>query len=98
MRGVGVDRCREETEDENDDAVTDPEGIEEDAPYTRDVKGAPDQFVGMPCCIGHLVRVTDGASDAMPQEHGLGDDVGCVEAADADGDHVVEGCCGTNVD
>ena len=98
MRSIRVDHCRKEAEDENDDAVTDREGIEEDAPNTRDVKGAPDQFVGMPCCTGHLVRVTNGASDAMPQEHGFGDDVGCVEAADADGDNVVEGCRGTNVD
>ena len=98
MRGIGVDHCRKEAEDENNDAVTDREGVEEDAPNTRDVKGAPDQFVGMPSCTGHLVGVTDGASDAMPQEHSFSDDVGCVETADPDGDNVVEGRCGTNVD
>ena len=98
MRSIGVDHCRKEAEDENNDAVTDREGIKEDAPNTRDVKGAPNELVGMPCCTGHLIRVTDGASNAMPQEHGFGDDVGCVEATDADGDNVVERCCGTNVD
>ena len=98
MRRVRIDDLRKEAEDEDDDAVADAEAVEEDAPDARDVEGAPDELVGVPGRVGHLVGVPDRAADAVPEEEGLGQDVGCVEAADADGEDVVEGGRRTDVD
>lgn len=98
MRSIRVDHLRKEAEDEDNDTVTDAKGVEEDAPNTGDVKGAPDEFIGMPCRTGHLLGVADRSSNTMPKEEGLGEDVGSVEAADTHGNDVVEGCRGTNVD
>ena len=89
---------REEAEDEDNDAVAYPEGIEQDAPDAGDVKWTPDEFVGMPGCTGHLVGVPDVASNAVPEQEGFGEHVGGVEAADAEGNDVVEGGCGADVD
>ena len=98
MRGIWIDHLREEAEDEDDDAVTHTKRVEQDAPNTRDMEWAPDELVGVPGRTGHLAGVTDRPSDAMPKEEAFDEDVGRVEAADADGDDVVEGCCGTNID
>ena len=97
MRSIRIRHHGEEAEDEDDDAITDTEGVEKDAPHTGDVKGAPDEFVGVPRGAGHLIGVPDRSSDPVPEQEGLGQDVGGVEAADADGDDVVEGGCGTDV-
>ena len=52
----------------------------------------------MPDCAGHSRRVADGAADAVIEEEGFGEDVGGVKGADADGDDVVEGGGGADVD
>ena len=93
MRSIRVVHRRKEAKNKDNNTVTDGKGIQKDAPNTGDVKGAPDELVGMPCRTGHLAGMTDGASDTVPEEHGLGKDVGCVKAADTDGDDVIEGCC-----
>ena len=98
MRSIRIDHLGKEAEDEDNDTIANTKGVEEDTPNAGDVKGAPDEFVGMPRRTGHLLRVADRSSDTVPKEEGLGEDVGSVEAADADGDDVVEGCRGTYVD
>ena len=97
VRGVGIDRLREEAEDEDYDPVSDPEGIEQYTPDTGDVEGAPDEFVGVPRGTRHLGGVQDVASDAVPEQEGFGEHVGCVETAHAEGNDVVEGGGGANV-
>lgn len=62
------------------------------------MEGAPDEFVGVPGCVCHLGGVKDGAAEAVVEEQGLGEDVRGVEAADAEGDDVVEGGGGADVD
>ena len=62
------------------------------------MEGTPDEFVGVPGCARHLAWVPHVAADAVPEEEGFGEDVGCVEAADAEGDDVVEGGGGADVD
>ena len=98
MRGIGIDHLRKEAEDEDNDTIANTEAVQENAPDTGNVKGPPDELVGVPGRIGHLVGVADGAPDAVPEEEALGEDVGGVEAADADGEDVVERRCRTDVD
>ena len=98
MRRIRIDRLREEAENKDNDAVTNTEGIEKDAPDTRDVKGAPDEFIGLPRGARHLVGVFNGSSYAMPEKKSLGEDVRGVEAADANGDDIVESSCRADVD
>ncbi len=66
MRGIRIDHLREEAENEDNDTITHTKGVEQDAPNTRNVKGTPYKFVGMPRGTGHLAGVADRASDAMP--------------------------------
>lgn len=61
------------------------------------MKGAPDKlsrFAG----IVDAVAGSDAAGDAAVEEETLGDDVGGVEGADAEGNDVVEGGGGAEVD
>ncbi len=98
VRSVWIYHCRKEAKSEHDDTIPHPEGIKEDAPDTRNAERTPNQFIRMPGGAGHLAGLADCSSDAVPEEKGLGEDIGGVEAADADGDDVVESGCGTNVD
>lgn len=98
MCGIGIDHLREEAEDKDNNTITDTKSVEEDAADTRDVKRAPDEFVCMPRGTGHLTWMTNRASDAMPEKESFGNDVGSVEAADANRDDIVESGCGADVD
>ena len=98
MRRIRVHHLREQTKNKHNNPIPDAKRIEQDAPYPRDVEGTPHQLVRMPCATGHLVAVTHGAADAVPEQEGFGEDVGCVETAYADGDDGVEGDCGADVD
>ena len=60
------------------------------------MKRTPDQLIRLAGIVGS--GVTDRARAAAPEEEGFGDDVGGVEAADAEGDDVVEGGGGADVD
>ena len=97
VRGIRIRHLREEAEDEDDDAVPDAKGVQQDAPDAGDVEGAPDELVGLPRRPSHLARVADRPPDAVPEKEGLGEDVRGVEAADAEGDDVVEGGRGADV-
>ena len=97
VRRVRIDHLRKEAENKHDDAVADAEAIQKNAPDSGHVEGTPDEFVGVPGCVGHLGGVPDGAAEAVPEEEGFGEDVGGVEGADADGEDVVEGGGGADV-
>jgi len=92
VRSIWVD------ENEENDCIPHTKGIEKDSPDTRDVERTPDQFVRVPGGAGHWARVADRSPHSVPEEERLGEEVGGVEAADADGDNVVERSCGTDVD
>lgn len=98
MRRIRVDCLRKEAEDEDNNTITNAKGIQKDAPNTGDMEGAPDELISMPGGAGHLAGVTDGSSDAVPEEQGLGENIRCVKAADADRDDVVERGCRADVD
>ncbi len=98
MRSVWTDHGREEAENEYDDTISDTKGIEKNTPDTWNVERTPDQFVRVPGSTGHLTLVADRSTGAVPEKKGLGEDVGGIEAADADRDDVVESRCGTDVD
>jgi len=56
------------------------------------VERAPDELVGLAgIYVTGVVGGSDGPCAAAPEKKRFGDDVGCVEAADAEGDDVVEG-------
>ena len=98
MRRIRVHHLREEAEDEHNDTIPNAKRVEQYPPYPRDVEGAPDKLVRMPCGTCHLTAVANRASDAVPEEEGLGKDIGCIETAHADGDDGVKGDCGADVD
>ena len=98
MRRIRSHHRRKQAENENNDPVPDSERVEQDAPNSRDVERAPDEFVGVPGRAGHLLGRADVPDDAVVEKHALGDGVGSVEATDADGDDGVEGGCGADVD
>ena len=87
-----------EAEEENDDPKRDREHIDQDAEDAREVKRPPHQLVGLAAVIRDVGRFPDRARAPAPKEEALGDEVRGVEAADAEGDDVVEGGGGAEVD
>ena len=59
---------------------------------------APDQLISLAVIVPDLASLPDAIRAAAPEEEGFRDDVGRVEAADAEGDDVVEGGGGADVD
>ena len=89
-------RNRPKAKEENNNPKRHRERIHQDAHEPRQPKRSPDELVGL---AGIIVRgAEDGARAAAPEQQALGDDVGGVEAADAEGDDVVEGGRGADVD
>jgi len=81
---------RPKAEEKDNAAENQREQVDRNAPDPWEVKGAPDElsrFAG----IVDAVAGSDAAGDAAVEEETLGDDVGGVEGADAEGDDVVEG-------
>ena len=98
LRRIRLHNLREKTKHKHNNPIPHPKPIQQDPPDPRYVEGAPDQFVGVPGGVCHLGWGADCAPDAVPEEEGFGEHVGGVETADADGDYVVEGGGGTDVD
>ena len=98
MRSVRIDHLREEAENEDNDAIPNTKGIEEDAPDSGNVERAPDELVSIPRGPGHLARVTDRSSNAVPKEESLCQDIRSVETANANGDDIIESGCGADID
>ena len=87
-----------EAEKENDDPKCDRERIDQDAKDARKMKRPPHELVSRAAIVRDVRRVPDCARAPAPKEEALGDEVGGVEAADAEGDDVVEGGGGAEVD
>ena len=51
----------------------------------------------MPGMAAHLAGFSNIATQAAPEEEGLGEGVGAVEGGNADGKNDVEGCGGTEI-
>jgi len=98
MRSIRVDALREKAEDEDNNAVADGKCIEQHAPDPRHVERTPDQLISVPGVTGHLIERSDRPADTVPEEEGLGENVGSVQAAHGDGDDIVECCGGADVD
>lgn len=98
MRRIRIDALREKAEDEDNNAIADSKGIEQHAPDPRHVEGTPDQLISLPGVTGHLIGRSDRPANTVPEEEGLGEKVGSVQAAHADGDDIVECCGGADVD
>ena len=98
MRRIRIHRLREKAKDEDNDPIPHRKSIQQDPPNPRDVEGSPDEFVGVPGGAGHLVGMPNGAADTVPEEESFGEGVGGVEGADAEGDDVIEGGGGADVD
>lgn len=98
MRGIRVGHLWEEAEDEDDDAVPDPKGIEQYAPNSGYVEWTPYQLVRMPGGTSHLIGVSDIPHDTVIEEHGFGEGIGSVQAADTDGNHSIESSGGADID
>ena len=79
-----------EAEDTDDDSEAHSKEVDKDAKNPRKMKWAPDE-------LARLTGVVDGASwfdatsDSTVEKKTLGDDVGCVKAADTEGYDIVEG-------
>ena len=89
---------RPKAKEENDDPKRHRERIHQDPKDTRKPKRAPKKLVGLAGIVGDVARFANGTRAPAPEEEAFGDDVGGVEAADAEGDDVVEGGGGANVD
>lgn len=98
MRSVWAYCLWREAEDEHDNAVAHPEGIQQSDPDPRHVEWAQYQFVGMPRAAGHLARASDCSANTVPEYEDLGQNSRSVQAADADGNDIVEGRSGAYVD
>ena len=62
------------------------------------MKRSPNKLISLARIILDVRRFTDRTRASAPEEQALGNDVGGVETADAEGDDVVEGCGGADVD
>jgi len=91
-----------EAEEEDDAAEGERVQVDRDAEDAGQVKGAPDELARFASGVveGGFVRGAgaNAAGEAAVEQEGFGDDVGCVEAADGEGDDVVEGGGGAEVD
>lgn len=97
MRRIRIYRCREEAENNNDGTVANRECIEHDTPDTRNVEGAPYEFVGVPVGAAHFTGFPDIATNTAPEEEGLGDCIGGVEGGDTDGEDNIKSGGGADV-
>lgn len=97
-------RHRPKAKEENNHPKHHGERIHRNAKNARKPKRAPNQLIGFVAsivvvvCVDFRRGVADGACAAAPEKEGFSDDVGGVEGADAEGDDVVEGGGGADVD
>ena len=89
---------RPKAKEENDDPKRHRERIHQDPKDTRKPKRSPNKLVGFAGIVRDIARFADGTRASAPEQEAFGDDVGGVEAADAEGDDVVEGGRGADVD
>lgn len=99
IHGLGRDRRRdgEETEDENDDPKANRDNIDHDSEDAGKMEGTPYEGAGLSRVV-NAVPGADPAGAAAVEEEALGDDVGCIEVSDTEGNDVVEGGRGSDVD
>ncbi len=98
MRGRHRRRDRPKAKEENNNPKHHRKRIHPHPHRPRQPKRAPDQLIRLAAVVRDVRRPADLARAPAPEEQGLGDDVGGVEAADAEGDDVVEGGGGADVD
>jgi len=96
-------RCggRPETEENHNDHESAGDGVGDDAEDPWNAEGAPDELGagGVDGLVGEVCGGEgDGAGAAAPEEDGAGDEVGGVKACDSEGDDIVEGDGGADVD
>ena len=89
---------RPKAKEENDNPKRHRERIHQDPKDTRKPKRSPNKLVGFAGIVRDVARFADGTRASAPEEEAFSDDVGGVEAADAEGDDVVEGGGGADVD
>ena len=89
---------RPKAEEENDNPKHHREHIHQDPEDTWKPKRSPKKLVSLAGIVRDVARFADGTRASAPEEEAFGDDVGGVEAADAEGDDVVEGGGRADVD
>ena len=76
---------------ENDNPKHHRESIHQNPKDTRQPKRSPNKLISLTGIVCDVARFADGTRASAPKEEAFGDDVRGVEAADAEGDEVVEG-------
>ena len=97
MHRTRVIKHREETEYKDDNPKPHRERIHSDTENPGQVEGAPDEHAGLGGVV-EMAAGADGAGAAPVEEEAFDDYVGKVEARYAEGDDVVEGGGGSDVD
>ena len=85
-------------EEENNNPKHHRERIDQDPKDTRKPKRSPNKLVGLAGIVRDVARFADGTRASAPEQEAFGDDIGGVEAADAQGDDVVKGGGGADID
>ena len=97
MRGRNRRRHRPKAKKEDDNPKKHRESIDQDAEDTWKMKRTPDKLISPVRIVRDVGRFANGTCAPAPEEEALCDDVGCVETADAEGDDIVEGGGGADV-
>ncbi len=98
MRGRHRRRDRPKAKKENNNPKHHRKRIHPHPHQPRKPKRAPNQLIRLAAIIRDVRRLANLTRAPAPEEQGFGNDVGSVEAADAEGNDVVEGGGGADVD
>ena len=89
---------RPKAKKENNNPKHHRERIHQDPNNSRKPKRSPNKLVSLAGIVRDVARFADGTGTSAPEQEAFGDDVGGVEAADAEGDDVVKCGGGADVD
>ena len=97
---VSRDRRRHgpKTEKEDDNPKPNRKSIDQDAKDTRKMERSPNELISLAGIVRYVGRFADSTCTPAPEEKALCNYIRGVKTADAEGDDVVEGGGGADVD
>lgn len=98
MRSRNRRRHGPKTKEEDNNGEPDRKSIHQDAKDTRKTERSPNELIGLAGIIREVGHFANSTCAPAPEEKAFGDDIGSVETADAEGNDIVEGGGGANVD